>query len=84
GNCTTTPCNGSIQGNFADNSFSMKGATGGEAIDLKADYTGNTLTYTVYGNSGYVTKPSGAMKETCAAGASMSVSQFRNDIDIHS
>ncbi|MGH9297659.1 MAG: hypothetical protein ACRDZP_06745, partial [Acidimicrobiales bacterium] len=44
GNCTTTPCNGSIQGNFADNSFSMKGATGGEAIDLKADYTGNTLT----------------------------------------
>jgi len=86
GNCTATPCNGSIAGAVSHNQFALKGATsegkGTSAIDMKADFAGNNLTASVTSNRGYVTSPSQAFTSVTGSGATSSVSQSGNNIKV--
>lgn len=80
GNCSTTPCNGSISGNIVSNSFALGGTAGAVGIDLTASYAGNSLTATVSNNSGYVTFPDKSIVSTLSAGATSSVTESGNHI----
>jgi hypothetical protein len=87
GNCTTTPCNGSIAGSVSHNRFALKGATEGgtgtSAIDMKAEFAGNNLTATVSFNRGYVTNPSQGITTKAQTGATIAVTQTMNKIVVH-
>lgn len=83
GNCSNTPCNGSISGTIAANSFALGGKAGAVGIDLSASYAGNSLTATVSNNSGYVTSPDKTIVSTTSAGATSSVAESGNHIAVH-
>ena len=83
GNCSSTPCNGSISGTIEANSFALGGKAGAAGIDLSASYAGNSLTATVKGNSGYVTSPDKSIVSTTSAGATSSVSKSGNHVAVH-
>ena len=83
GNCSTTPCNGSIAGRFVNNVFALGGATGAVGIDLSSQFAGNNLTATVTGNHGYVTTPDKALVTSATNGATISVTQSNNHIAVH-
>ena len=83
GNCSTTPCNGSISGTIEANSFALGGKAGAVGIDLSASYAGNSLTATVEDNSGYVTSPDKSIVSTTSAGATSSVTKSGNHVAIH-
>ncbi|MGH9017191.1 MAG: hypothetical protein ACRDY1_05525 [Acidimicrobiales bacterium] len=80
GNCSTTPCNGSISGTIAHNHFALQGATDAAAIDLQAQFAGNDLTATVDDDRGFVDSPSQATVQQSSAGATMAVTQSANHI----
>ncbi len=87
GNCTTTPCNGSISGSVDHNKFALGGATEKgnptAAIDLSAQFAGNNLSATVSSNRGYVTAPSKTITTEATSGATESVTQSKNHIVVH-
>ena len=83
GNCSTTPCNGSISGTIAANTFALGGKAGAVGIDLSSQFAGNNLTATVRDNSGYVTSPDKAIVSTKSAGATSTVHQSGNTIAVH-
>jgi len=84
GNCSSTPCNGSISGRFLNNVLALGGTTGAVGIDLESEFAGNNLTATVTGNRGYVTRPDRAIVTRASSGATISVTQSNNHIAVHS
>jgi hypothetical protein len=83
GNCSTTPCNGSIAGSISHNTFFLGGASdGAAAIDLQAEFAGNALNATVTQNRGSVTSPTQAILVQPSSGATTSVAQSHNDIHV--
>jgi hypothetical protein len=83
GNCTDTPCNGSIAGTIANNHLALGGASGAVGIDLQSEFNGNDLTATLTDNRGYVTDPSQAIVQQATEGATISVTQTGNHIAVH-
>ena len=83
GNCTDTPCNGSIAGTLANNRLALGGASGAIGIDLQSEFNGNNLTATLTDNRGFVTDPSQAIVQQATAGATISVTQTGNHIAVH-
>jgi hypothetical protein len=84
GNCSDTPCNGSIAGTLAHNRLALGGASGAIGIDLQSEFNGNNLTATLTDNHGYVTDPSQAIVQQATEGATISVTQTGNHIVVHS
>ena len=84
GNCTSTPCNGSISGSIERNSLALGGAAGAAGIVLQAQFAGNSLSATVTGNRGYVTSPTVAIMSQASSGATISGSTSGNHIRVHS
>jgi len=84
GNCSTTPCNGSISGSIERNSLALGGAAGAAGIVLQAQFAGNTLHATVTANRGYVTSPSQAIMSQASSGATITGSTSGNHIRVHS
>jgi hypothetical protein len=82
GNCTDTPCNGSISGTLANNRLALGGASGAVGIDLQSEFDGNDLTATLTDNHGYVTSPSQAIVQQATEGATISVTQTGNHIAV--
>ena len=83
GNCSSTPCNGSISGTIVANTFALGGKAGAIGIDLESSYAGNTLTASVEDNSGYVTSPDKGIVSTTTAGATSSVTRSGNHIAVN-
>ncbi|HLI73244.1 MAG TPA: hypothetical protein VKU86_05140, partial [Acidimicrobiales bacterium] len=87
GNCTSTPCNGSISGTVSNNKFALMGATEGTnptyAISMEAQFAGNMISGTVSNNKGYVTSPSKDINIVAKSGATASVSSTGNHIRVH-
>jgi len=83
GNCTDTPCNGSIAGTLANNRLALGGASGAIGIDLQSEFNGNDLTVNLTDNHGYVTDPSQAIVQQATEGATISVTQTGNHIAVH-
>jgi hypothetical protein len=83
GNCTDNPCNGSISGSLARNTFTLDpGVAGTSAIVLEAKFNGNDLTATVAGNQGTVMAPSTAISESATGGATFHVTSSNNAIRV--
>jgi hypothetical protein len=82
GNCSSTPCNGSIAGSIAHNTLELGGSAGQAGIYLQAEFAGNMLTASVTHNRGYVTSPTTAITTQTTSGATMSVTQSDNDIHV--
>jgi hypothetical protein len=82
GNCSDTPCNGSLSGTLSNNHFALGGASGAAAIALQAMNPGNDLTATLTDNRGYVTSPSQAISQQVSAGATLNVTQNGNTIRV--
>jgi hypothetical protein len=83
GNCSTTPCNGSMSGTVSANSFALAGKAGSVGIDLSAAFAGNNLTAVVSHNSGYVTSPDKTIVSSASSGATISVTKSDNTIAVH-
>jgi hypothetical protein len=83
GNCSTTPCNGSIAGSFTKNTLALTGATGAVGILFESKFSGNDLTATSSSNKGYVTGPSVAMLVQSKNGATISVTEAANAVVVH-
>jgi len=84
GNCSDTPCNGSLSGTLSHNHFALGGASDAAAIDLQALNPGNDLTATLTDNRGYVTSPSQAISQQVSSGATLNVSESGNNIHVRS
>jgi hypothetical protein len=83
GNCSSTPCNGSISGTIAKNKFALTAGTpAGAAIYLSALDTGNVLTVSLNKNSGYVTSPSVAVSINATNGGTINYTENSNDITV--
>jgi hypothetical protein len=81
GNCSSTPCNGSITGAITKNKFALTaGSPAGAAIALSALDTGNVLTVSISGNTGYVTKPSVAVSTSATNGGTINSTENNNKI----
>ena len=83
GNCSDTPCNGSISGTISHNRFALGGLAGTAAIDLESQFAGNNLTASVNNNGGFVHSPSQAI-DVVADGGTTNVTQSGNHIAVHS
>ncbi len=88
GNCSTTPCNGSISGTVNGNSFALGAASDSQgpasAIALTSKYAGNMLTATVANDTGYVTSPDTAISAQAESGGSMSLNESNDPITVKS
>ncbi len=84
GNCSSTPCNGSLSGATRDNSFALTGGTSTAAIALSSLNTGNNLTVTLSHDHGYVTSPSVSISEGASGGGGLSVTESGENIAVHS
>ncbi len=93
GNCTATPCNGSIAGTISHNHLALGGAsettTGPPAtskpavgIELKAEFNGNNLTVDMSNNRGFVHSPSLATLQQATNGATTTVTGSGNRIRV--
>jgi hypothetical protein len=82
GNCSNTPCNGSISGTLTRNHFALGGVSGAAAITLQAEFAGNNLTAALTGNRGYVTSPSQSIVQQSTDGATLSVTQNGTNIRV--
>jgi hypothetical protein len=84
GNCSTTPCNGSITGSISSNQFALTAGTpGAAAIALSALDNGNALTVTVNNDKGYVTSPSVGISITATGGGDISYTESGTKIKEH-
>jgi hypothetical protein len=83
GNCTDTPCNGSMAGTLANNRLALGGASGAVGIDLQSEFNGNDLTVSLTDNHGFVTAPSQAIVQQATEGATISVTQTGDHIAVH-
>jgi hypothetical protein len=83
GNCSSTPCNGSIAGTLSRNHLALGGASGAVGIDLQSQFNGNNLTATVSNNHGYVTSPSQGIDQAATNGATITVTGSGNSIVVH-
>ena len=73
GNCSLTPCNGSISGVINKNHFALTaGSPGAAAISLSSQNNGNVLTVSVNQDSGYVTAPSIGVSVSATGGGDAS------------
>jgi len=84
GNCTATPCNGSISGSISHNHLALQGGATAVGIDLESKFNGNNLTASVTSNSGFVTSPSQAIFQASTDGATISVTESGNKIKVRS
>jgi hypothetical protein len=80
GNCTGNPCSGSISGAVNSNSFSLGGAQGADAIVLDAEFTNDSLTYTVNSNTGTVASPTNGIEVDAGNGGTTQVIENNNNI----
>jgi hypothetical protein len=84
GDCSTTPCNGSITGAITSNQFALTGGSpGAAAIALSALNNGNDLTVTVNSDKGYVTSPSIGVSISATGGGDISYSESGTKIKEH-
>ena len=84
GNCSNTPCNGSISGAINKNHFALTaGSPAAAAIALQAQNNGNGLTVTVNKDTGYVTKPSVAVSVSATGGGDVNYTENGTDIARH-
>jgi Protein of unknown function (DUF1565) len=85
GNCSSTPCNGSISGTITKNKFALTAGTpAAAAIALSALDTGNVLTVSISKNSGYVTSPSVAVSINASGGGTINYTERSNSISVKS
>jgi hypothetical protein len=83
GNCSSSPCNGSLSGVITKNKFALTaGSPAGAAIYLSALYAGNVLTVGLNDNSGYVTKPSVAVSINATNGGTINYTERSNSISV--
>jgi len=96
GNCSDTPCNGSIAGTEMGNRVALGAAstvcspcgpnpdtsTPAVGIDLESQFNGNNLTATVSNNRGFVTSPDQAIVQRATNGATISVTGSGNTIRV--
>jgi len=96
GNCTDTPCNGSIAGAVTHNHVALGAAstvcapcgpdpdssTPAVGIDLESQFNGNNLTATVSNNKGFVTSPDQAIVQKASNGATITVTGSGNTIRV--
>jgi hypothetical protein len=95
GDCSDTPCNGSLSGTISRNHLSLRGAstttTGGPnppssepaaGIDLEALNTGNDLTENLSNNAGVVHSPDQAVFEQATNGGTLTVTGSGNRIRV--
>ncbi len=76
GDCSTTPCNGSITGAITSNQFALTAGTpGAAAIYLSALNSGNDLTVTATSDKGYVTSPSIGVSISATGGGDINYSE---------
>jgi len=83
GNCTDTPCDGSISGSIIGNQFALsQSPSPAAAIRLAAFNNGNAITATVQNNSGYVTHPDVAISEDAENGGALHITASGNNITV--
>ncbi len=82
GNCSTTPCNGSLSGALTSNSFDLQGASGAAAISLSSQFSGNNLTMDLRDNRGAVTSPDDSIDVVATNGGTTSISEQSNNIRV--
>jgi hypothetical protein len=83
GNCSSTPCNGSISGVITKNKFALTAGTpAGAAIYLSALDRGNVLTVSLNQNKGYVTAPSVAVSINASNGGTINYTERSNTISV--
>ncbi|HVC70067.1 MAG TPA: hypothetical protein VNC61_07355 [Acidimicrobiales bacterium] len=73
GNCSITPCNGSIAGAILHNRLALQASSPAVGIDLQSRFNGNNLTATVSNNHGFVTSPDQGVVQQASNGATISV-----------
>jgi hypothetical protein len=82
GNCTASPCDGSLTGTLSNNAFALTGGPSGAAITLLSQNTGNDLTATLSHNRGYVTAPSVSTQEQATGGGTLTVNESGDTIAV--
>jgi hypothetical protein len=81
GNCSTTPCNGSIAGSFVSNTLNLTpGIAGTYAIVFKSLFAGNVLGAADKGNHGTVKSPTIPELVQAKGGGSITVQDYGNGI----
>jgi hypothetical protein len=83
GNCSMTPCNGSISGTLDQNRLALQGAPDTAGIELDSENPGNNLTATLTDNRGFVTSPSQAVVQNAQSGATINVTETGDHIVVH-
>ncbi len=84
GNCSSTPCNGSLTGTIDSNQFALTGgSTGAAAIALSALNTGNVLTVTVNSDKGFTTAPNAGVSVSATGGGQISYAERGTKIKEH-
>ncbi len=81
GNCSTTPCNGSIAGSFVSNNITLTpGVAGTYGMVFKSEFTGNALGAVSKGNKGTVKSPTIPELVLAKGGGSLSVAEYGNNV----
>jgi hypothetical protein len=81
GNCSTTPCNGSITGSFVSNTITLTpGLAGTYGMVFKSEFAGNLLGAVSKGNKGTVKSPTVPEFVLAKSGGSLSLTEFNNSI----
>jgi hypothetical protein len=82
GNCSVTPCDGSISGSVTSNTFALTSGPAATGIYLSSEFTGNDLTATVSDNQGTVTSPSTAIVNSASNGGTLMVTEQNNSLSV--
>lgn len=81
GDCTQTPCDGSLSGEINSNQFALTGgSTGAAAIALEALNNGNVLTVNVNSDKGYVTSPDVGINIVASGGGAITYNENNTKI----
>ena len=84
GDCSSTPCNGSMTGAIDGNQFALTGgSTGAAAIALSALNTGNVLTVTANSDKGYTTSPNLGVSVSATGGGQITYAESGTKIKEH-
>jgi len=81
GNCSSTPCNGSLYGNFTSNSVTLSpGVAGTYGLIFRAEFAGNVLGAAAKNNHGSVVAPTTPEIVQAQNGASITVVESDNSL----
>jgi hypothetical protein len=81
GNCTSTPCNGSIAGSMVSNNITLTpGVAGTYGMVFKSEFAGNVLGAVSKSNKGTVKSPTIPELVLAKSGGAISVSEYGNNV----